>query len=78
MKFQLFGKRRKKEHDVPADESAGREREYADADETVDLSKEKVDLEKISVDLNNKMLRLDYIQRLYEGIREAKLSLIHI
>ncbi len=72
MKFQLFGKRRKKEHDVPADVSADCEREYADADGTVDLSKEKVDLEKISVDLNNKMLRLDYIQRLYEGIREAK------
>ena len=72
MKFQLFGKRRKKEHDVPADVNADCEREYADADGTVDLSKEKVDLEKISVDLNNKMLRLDYIQRLYEGIREAK------
>lgn len=72
MKFQLFGKRRKKEHDIPEEEGADREREYADADGPVDLSKEKVVLEKISVDLNNKMLRLDYIKRLYEGIREAK------
>ena len=32
MKFRLFGKRRNKEHTVPEEESAGREREYEDAD----------------------------------------------
>ena len=37
-----------------------------------DEPEEKVNLEKEHVDLKNKMLRLDYIQRLYEGIKEAK------
>ncbi len=72
MKFRLFGKRRKKEDLRLADEELDGGQERADGDGVPELSKEKVVLEKISVDLNNKMLRLDYIKRLYEGIREAK------
>lgn len=70
MKFRWLGGKKKKESDSGSERSgrAGDTVERADAD----LPEEKVVLEKISVDLSNKLLRLDYIQRLYEGIKEAK------
>lgn len=72
MKFRWFGKKRKKE-DAGGGETSERIAETGEGEEeSLDLSKEKVALEKISVNLNNKLLRLDYIQRLYEGIKEAK------
>lgn len=44
----------------------------APLENTEELQEEKIVLEKENVDLTNKTLRLDYIQRLYDGIREAK------
>ncbi len=53
-------------------EGAGRE-ETSGLPEKPDMKGEtEVKLEKINVDLTNKTLRIDYIQRLCEGIREAK------
>lgn len=72
MKFRWFGKKRQKE-DAGGGETSERIAEAGEGEEeSSDLSKEKVTLEKISVNLNNKLLRLDYIQRLHEGIKEAK------
>lgn len=63
MAIKWFG-RRKKEESVLNGE--------ADAEQDSTREAEKIEIEKINVDLKNKLLRLDYIQRLYEGIKEAK------
>lgn len=41
-------------------------------EEMEDLQEETTVLEKENVDLTNKTLRMDYIRRLYDGIREAR------
>lgn len=64
MAIKWFGRKGKKEEPIFNGEA---EAERAGAQE-----EEKVELEKINVDLKNKILRLDYIQRLYEGIKEAR------
>lgn len=64
MAIKWFGRRRQNEEPI-AKEEPDLERESGEVEE-------KVVLEKINVDLKNKMLRLDYIQRLYEGIKEAR------
>lgn len=64
MAIKWFGRKGKKEEPIFNGEA---EAERAGAQE-----EEKVELEKINVDLKNKVLRLDYIQRLYEGIKEAR------
>ncbi len=48
------------------------EQEKSVQESTEELQEEKIVLEKENVDLTNKTLRLDYIQRLYDGIRDAK------
>lgn len=84
MAFRLFGrKKREKEKEtetervIPGEtpvemreEEWGEESGKSEAQE--EIPGEKIVLEKENVDLTNKTLRLDYIQRLYEGIKEAK------
>ncbi len=74
MGLKLFGRKKKnkqkeqkgqQEHRELSEESGFEDPEQGKPEDTVTLEKE-------NVDLTNKMLRLDYIQRLYEGIREAK------
>lgn len=73
MGFKWFGKKRGKQDEGEQEivEEAGQEKTPAEepVDEPVE---EKLVLEKENVDLTNRTLRLDYIQRLYEGIKEAK------
>lgn len=64
MAIKWFGRRRQ-ETQLQIEEEVGSESKSVQVEE-------KVELEKINVDLKNKILRLDYIQRLYEGIKEAK------
>ena len=64
MAIKWFGRRRQNKEPVSNVE--------ADFEKESEEVEEKVVLEKINVDLKNKVLRLDYIQRLYEGIKEAK------
>ncbi len=60
MRFHWFRKRKKIEQSETVVEN------------TEEIQEEKITLEKENVDLTNKTLRLDYINRLYDGIREAK------
>ncbi len=60
MKFNWFRKRKRVAEEENILENAEEQKE------------ETLVLEKENVDLTNKTLRLDYIRRLYDGIREAK------
>lgn len=65
MAIKWFGRRKKEEPVLNGEPESESERDSA-------REEEKIELEKINVDLKNKILRLDYIQRLYEGIKEAR------
>lgn len=75
MSFRLFGKKRKEKQAKSGAEAIGKsvaeilEEDEAQAEK---LAGEKVKVEREKIDLNNMPARLDYIQRLYEGIQEAK------
>lgn len=80
MGFKLFGRKKRKtdqrgkEIAPETTEKAGRGGDGENGQEVQkqDVPEEIIKLEKENVDLTNKTLRLDYIQRLYEGVGEAK------
>lgn len=80
MSFKLFGKKRRKKgkrgEEVASEAveqvTGGIRREGEEEAQTPNVAEETVKLEKENVDLTNKILRLDYVQRLYEGVREAR------
>lgn len=74
MGLKLFGRNKKNKQKEQREQQDQRELpdESNFEDSMQGKPEEKVKLEKENVDLTNKALRLDYIQRLYEGIREAK------
>ena len=77
MAFRLFGRKKKRWEGERPDETPVPENERTDGssipeERREEMPEERVTLEKENVDLTNKTLRMDYIQRLYEGIKEAK------
>lgn len=77
MGLRLFGRTRASKQRAKDEQRKQKdERELRDGSGSEQLAQDKpedkIELEKENVDLTNKVLRLDYIQRLYEGIREAK------
>lgn len=68
MGLRFFGGKKRKKQNIDQKE-VQKVRVGQDSAEEVE---EKLVLEKENVDLTNKTLRLDYIKRLYEGIKEAK------
>lgn len=80
MGFKLFG-RKKRKAEKEAKEAAWEETEkkedrFHEEDEQEagqpEPAEETVKLEKENVDLTNRAMRMDYVQRLYEGVKEAK------
>ncbi len=74
MGFRWFRSKNKEKGDqqlaAEAEMENGTEAEGVEKD--LEAVPEQIKLEKEKVDLTNKPIRLDYIQRLYDGIREAK------
>ena len=74
MGFRWFRSKKKEKGDQqPAAESVIENVTEAESvEKDLEAMPEQIKLEKEKVDLTNKSIRLDYIQRLYDGIREAK------
>ncbi len=74
MGFRWFRSKKKEKGDQqPAAESEIENVTEAESvEKDLEAMPEQIKLEKEKVDLTNKSIRLDYIQRLYDGIREAK------
>lgn len=69
MIFKHFRKKKNQENDegaLPENNSVG------DTREIEEISEKNLVIEKENVDITNKVQRIDYIHRLYEGIQESK------